>query len=133
MVEADLHSRSIPLPAHGIAAQFILPRKRISGDLGHHRACSHGEGKSVAVGLGVKLYEDPWEMNKVGAQTDHLPSCCMTSGHKLKTEIDFLGRAIARGAARAGIPAPLHTALYRLIKAKRNRGRTRVSGYPAAK
>jgi ketopantoate reductase len=38
--------------------------------------------------------------------------------HKLKTEIDFLGGAIAREAHRAGIPAPLHTALYRLIRGK---------------
>jgi ketopantoate reductase len=38
--------------------------------------------------------------------------------HRLKTEVDFLGGAIAREAQRAGIPAPLHTALYRLIKGK---------------
>jgi ketopantoate reductase len=38
--------------------------------------------------------------------------------NKLRTEVDFLGGAIAREALRAGISAPLHTALYRLIKAK---------------
>jgi len=38
--------------------------------------------------------------------------------HRLETEVDFLGGAIAREAQRAGIPAPLHAALYRLIKAK---------------
>jgi ketopantoate reductase len=38
--------------------------------------------------------------------------------NKLRTEVDFLGGAIAREALRAGIPAPLHTALYRLIKGK---------------
>jgi ketopantoate reductase len=38
--------------------------------------------------------------------------------HRLPTEVDFLGGAIAREAARAGVPAPLHTALYRLIKGK---------------
>jgi len=38
--------------------------------------------------------------------------------HRLATEVDFLGGAIAREARRAGVPAPLHTALYRLIKAK---------------
>jgi ketopantoate reductase len=36
----------------------------------------------------------------------------------LKTEVDFLGGAIAREARRVGISAPLHTALYRLIKGK---------------
>jgi ketopantoate reductase len=38
--------------------------------------------------------------------------------HHLPTEIDFLCGAIAREAERAGVPAPLHTAMYRLIKAK---------------
>jgi 2-dehydropantoate 2-reductase len=88
------------------------------GDLGH---LLHGlieEGKRVAEAVGVKLYEDPWEMNKIGAQTDHPPSMLYDIRHKLQTEVDFLGGAIAREALRAGIPAPLHTALYRLIKGK---------------
>jgi ketopantoate reductase len=57
-------------------------------------------------------------MNKLGAQTDHPPSMLYDIRHKLKTEVDFLGGAIAREAERAGIAAPLHTALYRLIKGK---------------
>ncbi len=76
------------------------------------------EGKRVAAALGVKLYEDPWEMNKIGAKTDHPPSMLYDVQHKLTTEVDFLGGAIAREAQRVGVPAPLHTALYRLIKAK---------------
>jgi len=32
--------------------------------------------------------------------------------------VDFLSGAIAREASRAGVPAPLHSAVYRLIKAK---------------
>jgi 2-dehydropantoate 2-reductase len=87
-------------------------------DLGHLLHQLIEEGKQVAAALGVKLYEDPWEMNKVGAQTDHPPSMLYDIRHKLKTEVDFLGGAIAREASRAGIPAPLHTALYRLIKGK---------------
>ena len=88
------------------------------GDLGHLLHQLIEEGKQVAAALGIKLYEDPWEMNKVGAQTDHPPSMLYDIRHKLKTEVDFLGGAIAREAHRAGIPAPLHTALYRLIKGK---------------
>jgi 2-dehydropantoate 2-reductase len=88
------------------------------GDLGHLLHSLIDEGKRVAEGLGVKLYEDPWEMNKLGAQTDHPPSMLYDIRHKLGTEVDFLGGAIAREAQRAGIPAPLHTALYRLVKAK---------------
>jgi 2-dehydropantoate 2-reductase len=87
-------------------------------DLGHLLHALIGEGKRVAEGLGVKLYEDPWEMNKLGSQTDHSPSMLYDVRHKLQTEVDFLGGAIAREAQRVGIPAPLHTALYRLIKGK---------------
>jgi 2-dehydropantoate 2-reductase len=87
-------------------------------DLGHLLHALIDEGKQVAAGLGIELHEDPWEMNKIGAQTDHPPSMLYDVGHKLRTEVDFLGGAIAREAQRAGIPAPLHTALYRLIKGK---------------
>jgi 2-dehydropantoate 2-reductase len=87
-------------------------------DLGHVLHALIDEGKQVAAGLGIALYEDPWEMNKIGAQTDHPPSMLYDIRHHLKTEIDFLGGAIAREASRAGIPAPLHSALYRLIRAK---------------
>ncbi len=76
------------------------------------------EGKRVAAALGVELHEDPWEMNRIGAQTDHPPSMLYDVRHQLATEVDFLGGAIAREAARIGVSAPLHTALYRLIKGK---------------
>ncbi len=88
------------------------------GDIGHLLRSLIEEGKQVAAGLGIALYEDPWEMNKIGAQTDHPPSMLYDIRHKLKTEIDFLGGAIAREADRAGLAAPLHTALYRLIRGK---------------
>jgi ketopantoate reductase len=38
--------------------------------------------------------------------------------HRLPTEVDFLSGAIAREAQRVGASAPLHSAVYRLIKAK---------------
>ena len=87
-------------------------------DLGH---LLHGlieEGKAVAAGLGIRLHEDPLEMNEIGAQTNHAPSMLYDIRHHHQTEVDYLGGAIAREAERAGIPAPLHTALYRLIKGK---------------
>lgn len=87
-------------------------------DLGHLLHALMAEGKQVAAGLGIELHEDPWEMNKIGARTDHPPSMLYDVRHKLKTEVDFLGGAIAREAQRAGIAAPLHTALYRLMKGK---------------
>ncbi|HEY2460699.1 MAG TPA: 2-dehydropantoate 2-reductase [Candidatus Acidoferrum sp.] len=88
------------------------------GDLGRLLHALIEEGKRVAAGIGVALPEDPWEMNKLGAKTDHAPSMLCDVRQKSKTEIDFLGGAIAREAERARIPAPLHTALYRLIKGK---------------
>src|SRR5207249_12126249 len=76
------------------------------------------EGRRVAAAAGVQLRDGPWEMNPVGAQTDHPPSMLYDVRHRLRTEVDFLGGAIAREARRRGIEAPLHTALYRLIKGK---------------
>ncbi|MBI2956766.1 MAG: 2-dehydropantoate 2-reductase [Acidobacteria bacterium] len=87
-------------------------------DLGHLLHELINEGKAVAAALGIPLHEDPWEMNKIGAQTNHPPSMLYDIEHRYATEVDFLGGAIAREAARAGVSAPLHTALYRLVKGK---------------
>ena len=76
------------------------------------------EGKRVAAAAGIKLHEDPWEMNKIGAQINHPPSMLYDVRHQLPTEVDFLSGAIAREAERVGVSAPLHTAVYRLIKAR---------------
>jgi 2-dehydropantoate 2-reductase len=76
------------------------------------------EGKRVAAAAGVQLHEDPWEMNKIGAQTNHPPSMLYDVRHQFRTEVDFLSGAIAREAQRLGVPAPLHTTVYRLIKGK---------------
>jgi 2-dehydropantoate 2-reductase len=97
---------------------FHFAEEKNFGDLGNLLHALIEEGKQVAAGLGVKLHDDPWEMNKIGAQTDHPPSMLYDIRHKLVTEVDFLGGAIAKEAQRAGIPAPLHTALYQLIKGK---------------
>ena len=87
-------------------------------DLGHLLHALIEEGKRVAAGLGIELYEDPWEMNKIGAQTDHPPSMLYDVKHHLKTEAEFLCGAIAQKAQQHGLQAPLHSAVYRLIKAK---------------
>jgi 2-dehydropantoate 2-reductase len=87
-------------------------------DLGHLLHALMEEGKAVAAGVGVELHEDPWEMNRIGSQTNHPPSMLLDVRQRQTTEVDYLGGAIAREAQRTGVPAPLHTALYRLIKAK---------------
>jgi len=87
-------------------------------DLGHLLHDLIREGKRVAEAVGVKLHEDPWEMNKIGAMTNHPPSMLYDIRRQLPTEVDFLSGAIAREANRVGVPAPMHTAIYRLIKGR---------------
>jgi 2-dehydropantoate 2-reductase len=87
-------------------------------DLGHLLHDLIEEGKRVAEAVGIQLHEDPWEMNKIGAMTNHPTSMLYDIRHQLPTEVDFLSGAIAREAARAGVPAPMHTAVYRLIKGR---------------
>jgi len=89
-----------------------------SSDLGHLLRDLIREGERVATAVGVELHEDPWEMNRLGATTNHPPSMLYDVRHRLPTEVDFLSGAIAREAARVGVPAPLHTAVHRLIKGK---------------
>ncbi len=87
-------------------------------DLGHLLHALIDEGKRVAAAAGIELHEDPWEMNKIGAMTNHPPSMLSDVRQHLPTEVDFLSGAIAREAQRAGVLAPLHTAIYRLIRGK---------------
>ena len=57
-------------------------------------------------------------MNEIGSRTNHPPSMLYDIRHQQPTEVEFLSGAIAREAARVGIEAPLHTALYRMVKAR---------------
>jgi 2-dehydropantoate 2-reductase len=109
---------------NGVSALTGLPHSPHFGDesqfshLGHLLHELIDEGKRVAAAAGVRLHEDPWEMNKIGATTNHPPSMLYDVRHQLPTEVDFLSGAIAREAERAGVSAPLHTAVYRLMKGK---------------
>jgi 2-dehydropantoate 2-reductase len=90
------------------------------GDLGH---LVHGlvdEGKAVAAAAGIELYEDPWEMNVHATQrgSAHYPSMLEDVESRRPTEIDLITGSLVREAGRHGVPVPLHTALYRLVKAK---------------
>jgi len=76
------------------------------------------EGKRVAAALGIPLHDDPWQMNLIGAQTDHPTSMLHDVQQRRPTEVEFLAGAVARQAAFAGVPAPLHTAIYQLVKAR---------------
>src|SRR5216683_1860301 len=107
---------------NGVSALTGLPHSPHFADESRPASLGHllheliNEGKRVAEAAGVKLHEDPWAMNKIGAMTNHPPSMLYDVRHQLPTEVDFLSGAIAREARRAGVGAPLHTAISQLIK-----------------
>jgi 2-dehydropantoate 2-reductase len=109
---------------NGVSALTGLPHSPHFADESRFSSLGHllheliNEGKRVAQAVGVELHEDPWEMNKIGAMTNHPPSMLYDIRHQLPTEVDFLSGAIAREAERTGMPAPLHSAVYRLIKGR---------------
>jgi 2-dehydropantoate 2-reductase len=78
------------------------------------------EGKAVAAAAGVELEEDPWEMNVHATRRGaaHYPSMLEDVEAKRPTELEQITGALLRESERTGVPAPLHRALYRLVKAK---------------
>jgi 2-dehydropantoate 2-reductase len=59
-------------------------------------------------------------MNVLATQRGHAhrPSMLEDVEAHRRTEIDLITGALLREASRAGVEVPLHTALYRLLKAK---------------
>ena len=78
------------------------------------------EGKAAARAAGVDLREDPWQMNVLATQRGHAhrPSMLEDVEAQRRTEIEAITGALVREATRAGVEVPLHTALYRLVRAK---------------
>ena len=89
-------------------------------DLGHLVHDLVEEGKAVASAAGIELHEDPWEMNVLATRrgSAHYPSMLEDVEAHRPTEIDLITGSLVREAGRHGVPVPLHTALYRLVKAK---------------
>jgi 2-dehydropantoate 2-reductase len=97
-------------------------------DLGHLVHELMEEGKRVAAAAGVELHEDPWEMNVLAVrrgetqaaegQYAHVPSMLEDVRTRRLTEVDFITGALVREAERLGVPVPLQTAMYRLVKAR---------------
>jgi 2-dehydropantoate 2-reductase len=90
------------------------------GDLGHLVYDLVEEGKRVAASAGVELHEDPWEMNVLATQrgSRHYPSMLEDVEARRPTEIEHITGALVREASRQGVPVPLHTTLYRLVRAR---------------
>ncbi len=89
-------------------------------DLGHLVHDLVDEGKAVARAAGIELHDDPWEMNVLATQRGaaHYPSMLEDVEAHRRTEIDLITGALVREAGKHGVGVPLHTALYRLVKAK---------------
>ncbi len=111
---------------NGVAALTELPHdfhfgetERLS-DLGHLVRDLIDEGKTVAAAAGVELPDDPWEMNLLATQRGfrHSPSMLEDVEARRPTELESINGALVREARRHGVPVPLHTAVYRLVKAK---------------
>jgi 2-dehydropantoate 2-reductase len=89
-------------------------------DLGHLVRGLVDEGKAVAAAAGITLREDPWEMNVLATRRGfrHYPSMLEDVEARRPTEIELITGALVREGDRLGVPTPLHTTLYRLVKAK---------------
>jgi 2-dehydropantoate 2-reductase len=111
---------------NGVSALTGLPHdahfaaERDEGDLGHLVHALVEEGKRVAEAAGVELHDDPWEMNVLATKrgSAHYPSMLEDVEARRPTEVELINGALVREAGRHGIEAPLHTALYRLVKAR---------------
>ena len=116
---------------NSIAALTALPHVKAYAmqdkleDLGHLVYAMMDEAKGIAKARGVTLAGDPWEMNcravgqgmTGGEDYAHIPSMLDDVRNQRLTEIDWITGAIVREARKAGLPAPYHETMYRLVKA----------------
>lgn len=104
----------------GLPHDFHFARTEKLPDLGHLVHDLVDEGKAVATAAGVTLHDDPWEMNVLATQrgSRHFPSMLEDVEARRPTELEPINGALVREARRLGVPVPLHTALYRLVKAR---------------
>ena len=95
-------------------------------NLGHLVHAMMDEARSIAQARGVTLADDPWAMN-IGAVNQgatsgddyaHVPSMLDDVRSRRPTEIHWITGSIVREAQKAGIPAPYHETLYRLVRAR---------------
>jgi 2-dehydropantoate 2-reductase len=139
LVDSGLKAEALPdlLPAqwsklifnatvNGVSALTRLPHdahfaaESDVSDLGHLVHQLVDEGKRVAAAAGVELHDDPWEMNVLATKrgSAHYPSMLEDVEAGRPTEVELINGALVREAERVGVEAPLHTALYRLVKAR---------------
>ncbi|HEY7398072.1 MAG TPA: 2-dehydropantoate 2-reductase [Gaiellaceae bacterium] len=111
---------------NGVAALTELPHDfhfaevEHDGDLGLLVRDLVDEGRATAAAAGVELDEDPWEMNVLAPQRGHrhYPSMLEDVEARRPTEVESINGSLIRAARLHGVAVPLHTAVYRLVKAK---------------
>jgi 2-dehydropantoate 2-reductase len=104
----------------GLSHDFHFAQEDEPTDLG---PLVHGlvdEGKAVAAAAGIELHDDPWEMNVLATQrgSAHYPSMLEDVDARRQTEIELITGSLVREAGRHGIPVPLSTTVYGLVKGK---------------
>ncbi len=104
----------------GLPHDFHFAQTERPSDLGHLVRDLVDEGKAVAAAAGVELHDDPWEMNVLATQRGHrhYPSMLEDVEARRPTEVELINGALVREAERHGVPVPLQTAVYRLVKAR---------------
>jgi 2-dehydropantoate 2-reductase len=110
----------------GLPHVALFAHEENFGDLGRLVHALIDEGVAVAGAAGVRLHDDPWEMNVLAVARGetghsdyaHRPSMLEDVLARRSTEVEFITGALVREAERLGVPAPLSTAMYRLVRAK---------------
>ena len=104
----------------GLPHDFHFAQIEHDADLGLLVRDLVDEGKATAAAAGIVLVEDPWEMNVLATQRGnrHFPSMLEDVEAHRQTEVELINGSLIREARRTGVAVPLHTALYRLVKAK---------------
>jgi 2-dehydropantoate 2-reductase len=104
----------------GLPHDFHFARTGELSDLGHLVRDLVDEGRAVAAAAGVRLHDDPWEMNVLATERGdrHFPSMLEDVAARRPTELESINGALVREALRRGVPVPLQTAVYRLVKAR---------------
>ncbi len=104
----------------GLPHDFHFAQTEEPADLGHLVRGLVDEGRAVAAAAGVELHDDPWEMNVLATRRGHrhFPSMLEDVEARRPTELELINGALVREAGRLGVPVPLQTAVYRLVKAR---------------
>src|ERR1700688_3048498 len=101
---------ALTLLHHGAATRFE--------PTGHLFEQLMAEGEAVAKKLGIELHGDPRQLVQKGANAPgkHRASMLQDVLAKRQTEVDFMNGAIVHWGKEVGVPTPLNTALWELIK-----------------